>query len=140
MFRNIFIVIFSFLFFSQLNAAIYNYKGPRPSDGGYHRVYVACHMFKCRLHCNNYGGSKECTWGEGFNDCRGCLDFDDLFVEARGEEMYDYALDQIELGNFNGTYTNNIINSPSGTFYRTVEWEYTAGTDETEISITINEL
>lgn len=87
------------------------------------------------LICEQPGGTKTCDWYTGLQNCIGCDNKVNIFNDANGQEMYDYAVEQIEQGIQSGSYTNNIIQSPLGTFYRTVEWNFIPQNNNYEIVV-----
>lgn len=142
MFKRIIILFVFFLFSFQLKAEVYAYNGTFPTGTKFLTVIVDCDLNPnvCVLLCDNPASwGKVCSWEVGLDNCYDCTTEQVLYNNAQGDEMFDYALEQIEEGTHSGTYTNNIINSPNGTFYRTVEWDYNPMTDECEITININE-
>ena len=109
----------------SLEAGIYTESSNNQKEQGNENVFIVCDPeWACHLNCED-PGETACTWDNGFDYCPYCIEEEGLFDAANGQEMSDYAKDEIEQGNYSGTYTNNIMQSPSGDiYYRTVEWYF----------------
>ncbi len=102
----------------------------------YQNVYIRCNETYCELICGGTG-SDICTWESGFNNpCIDCSEWGLVASNANVDEMHNHAVNQIQLNNHNGSYSNHIIYGDM-TYYRTVTWEYIEEADEHKIVVKV---
>lgn len=112
---------------------------PKFGDG-YLTVEIYCFPDdRCELSCFDPGGPVTCDFATA-EWCENCDSFRIFYQNSKGDEMFDHAKEQINLGIFSGVYTNNIMYVPLGKmYYRTVEWSTDIQNFEAQINITITE-
>lgn len=104
-------------------------------------VYIDCSIDNtaCYLTCSG-GGYMACSWNNALNGgtCIGCDE--DFFTDGNGQEMFDYAVDQINASVTADTYINNIL--PTGTthYFRSITWSYNSSVDVYTMTLTLTEV
>ncbi len=108
--------------------------------GGSNVVYMDCEEdpTMCFVVCIG-GGPTPCTISSALDACIGCLESKVVpFLEGEGQEMFDYANDQMSHGELKGEFTKNLLKQDGKKIYRTVKWEVDSkGNRKSDLSITI---
>ncbi len=106
----------------------------------YETVQIYCFSDRCELVCYQPGTTYECSW-EGATWCDNCNEYRNIYISEGGNQLFEYAQEQISNGILTGTYSNNIYREPLGkTIYRTVTWNVDMITLIATIEITISDL
>lgn len=139
--KNI-ILVLSIIVLSYINSESATFNASIDLDNGvygeyYKTVHIECNESGCFLVCRDPIGPDICTWA-GATWCEGCQEEKTLFQTASGQELYDYAKDQINNNVLTGTYTNNLVAGPK-TYYRTITWTADLITQKAELELTITE-
>lgn len=139
----VYLMFLGILLFSSLNlnaafvTKTYKMNDDCWVDKGKQLVYVTCEFDACVLNCYG-GGNRKCCWSCA-EDFIGCGDSYDAFMNAMGEDMFDYMHEQLELNIFIGTYNSNIVFWPTNTiYYRSIIWNYNPISEQLEATLYIS--
>lgn len=113
-----------------------------PYEIKYETVQILCDPSACRLYCNavNDEWGKECWWSNA-TWCDGCSDSyqNEYWNPSDANTLYDFAIEEVKNGNYNGSISNNLINGSNNiTYHRLLSWNYNSTTNLLDINITIS--
>lgn len=149
MFKKYFALCLFYAFSIQSIFALthYHYTASYNSGPGldpvkkYSDVIVYCQPTVATLYCfNENQNGHYCSFLEA-TEFWWCHLLVAAYNDAHVEDMFDYAKDQITLDIYNGTYTNNLMVSPSGKKWgRNVTWSADTTTYQIDIDVNITEI
>ena len=150
MFKKYFVICILFVFSFQSIFALtaYHYSasynagsGGLEPDKKYLDVIVYCQPKLATLYCFNESQNGNYCSFLSATEFWWCDYLVQAYDDALVENMFDHAKNQITLDIYNGTYTKNLMVSPSGKKWgRTVTWSADTTTYQIDIDVDITEI